>query len=879
MVHLDLKESAQQGMGPHGLVIGATGSGQVGAPAHPGARAGADALARAAEPRAGRLQGRRDVRRPVRAAARVRADHQPRPGAHARRPHAGRALRRAGTSPGAAAARPATSPPSATTRRPGPTERTWRRCRRCWSSSTSSPSCSSARPEFIDLFVAIGRLGRSLGLHLLLASQRLEEGRLRGLESHLSYRVGLRTFSAGRVPRGAGRPGRLRAAGGPRAGLPQAGPVDDAPVPGGLRVRAAAGDRPAARRTPGSPREILPFDDLRGAPARRPTDRSRPRRATGRAGVAARPRRSAAGGPRTARAPGVAAPARPARHARRADGRPHRGPAPGSGLPALARPRRARGPARHRRPPARAAPRPAHGDLGGAGGHVAVVGGPRSGKSTLLRTIVASLSLTHDPAGDPVLRPRLRRRHVRAARPAPARRGRRNAVRARRRTPDPRRGAGRRGPPRGLLPRAGHRLHRDLPVAPRGGPRRRRVRRRLPRRGRLEHAPRRLRRPRGRAAPARHPGAHVRPARGGRDRAAGRTSGPRCATSSAPGWSCDSGDPVDSEVDRRVAALVPSGRPGRGLVPGPLHFLAALPRIDGVRRADTLAEGVEDLVARVRPAGPGRAGPGCGCCPSGSTSTPCAPRPRTCGDGRPAAAARRRREASWRRSVWTRTPNRTCWSSATAGPARAPCCAATSGRSSGRARPSRRSSWSSTTGARCSARCPGSTSSATSRPPPRRSRRSTTWPAACESRLPGPDVTPEQLRDRSWWTGAEVFVVIDDYDLVATQHASPLLALQPLLAQARDTGLHVVVARRSGGASRALVRAGAAVDARPGGPGAAAVGQSRRGTVGRQASGPRPRLRAGDGWSRATGAWRSCRSRGPSPGGETRPVQDRETPL
>src|SRR5690349_6336232 len=48
----------------------------------------------------------------------------------------------------------------------------------------------------IDLFVMIGRLGRSLGLHLLLASQRLDEGRLRGLESHLSYRIALRTFSA-----------------------------------------------------------------------------------------------------------------------------------------------------------------------------------------------------------------------------------------------------------------------------------------------------------------------------------------------------------------------------------------------------------------------------------------------------------------------------------------------------------------------------------------------------------------------------------------------------------------------------------------------------------------------------------------------------------
>src|SRR6185437_14594891 len=52
------------------------------------------------------------------------------------------------------------------------------------------------RPELIDLMVTIGRLGRSLGLHLLLASQRLDEGRLRGLESHLSYRIALRTFSA-----------------------------------------------------------------------------------------------------------------------------------------------------------------------------------------------------------------------------------------------------------------------------------------------------------------------------------------------------------------------------------------------------------------------------------------------------------------------------------------------------------------------------------------------------------------------------------------------------------------------------------------------------------------------------------------------------------
>jgi S-DNA-T family DNA segregation ATPase FtsK/SpoIIIE len=54
----------------------------------------------------------------------------------------------------------------------------------------------SDRPDMADLFVQIGRVGRSLGMHLLMATQRLEEGKLRGLDSHLSYRICLRTFSA-----------------------------------------------------------------------------------------------------------------------------------------------------------------------------------------------------------------------------------------------------------------------------------------------------------------------------------------------------------------------------------------------------------------------------------------------------------------------------------------------------------------------------------------------------------------------------------------------------------------------------------------------------------------------------------------------------------
>jgi S-DNA-T family DNA segregation ATPase FtsK/SpoIIIE len=53
-----------------------------------------------------------------------------------------------------------------------------------------------ARPDLVPTLARVGRLGRSLGVHLLLAAQRLDEGRLRGLESHLRYRLVMRTFSA-----------------------------------------------------------------------------------------------------------------------------------------------------------------------------------------------------------------------------------------------------------------------------------------------------------------------------------------------------------------------------------------------------------------------------------------------------------------------------------------------------------------------------------------------------------------------------------------------------------------------------------------------------------------------------------------------------------
>jgi S-DNA-T family DNA segregation ATPase FtsK/SpoIIIE len=73
-----------------------------------------------------------------------------------------------------------------------------------------------------------------------------------------------------------------------------------------------------------------------------------------------------------------------------------------------------------------------------------------------------------------------------------------------------------------------------------------------------------------------------------------------------------------------------------------------------------------------------------------------------------------------------------------------------------------------------------------------------------EARMPGENVTQQQLRDRSWWSGPEIYLVIDDYDLVAGATGNPLTPLTDYLPHAKDIGLHVIVARRSGGAARAM---------------------------------------------------------------------------
>ena len=52
-------------------------------------------------------------------------------------------------------------------------------------------------PEYGSVFKTIGRLGRSWGIHLLYAAQTLEEqGRTHGLEANVAYKIGLKTLTA-----------------------------------------------------------------------------------------------------------------------------------------------------------------------------------------------------------------------------------------------------------------------------------------------------------------------------------------------------------------------------------------------------------------------------------------------------------------------------------------------------------------------------------------------------------------------------------------------------------------------------------------------------------------------------------------------------------
>jgi S-DNA-T family DNA segregation ATPase FtsK/SpoIIIE len=75
------------------------------------------------------------------------------------------------------------------------------------------------------------------------------------------------------------------------------------------------------------------------------------------------------------------------------------------------------------------------------------------------------------------------------------------------------------------------------------------------------------------------------------------------------------------------------------------------------------------------------------------------------------------------------------------------------------------------------------------------------------ARLPGADIAPGRLERRDWWDGPQLFMLVDDYDLLAMGGSAggPIAPLVQMLGQSPHIGLHLVIARSSSGAMRAMM--------------------------------------------------------------------------
>lgn len=676
----------------------------------------------------------------------------------------------------------------------------------------------SQQPEFADLFVAIGRLGRSLHMHLLLASQRLEEGKLRGLDSHLSYRIGLKTFSANESRTVLGVPDAYHLPASPGAGYLK---CDSAEI---VRFQASYVSGPyeseGARRVAEG---AAPDVDLH---------------------------------PRPFTATPVAQPAfqrqvmpiepEPASEVD-TDAR--------SVLEVLVDRIRGCGPAAHEvwLPPLDVTPTLDHlvptfattdrvpgvstlrapigvvdrpfvqrrdlliADLAGATGNVAVVGGPQSGKSTLLRTLIMSMAVGHSPrqvqfycldfgggtlaglAGLPHVGSVANRLDVDLVRRTVAematlvrRRERRFRELGIESMTEFRRRRGAHGAGSADTG-VGDDAFGDVFLVVDGWPSIRQD---------FETLESQIAAIAGQGLSF---GVHV-------VIATPRWADIRPALKDQLGTRIELrlGDPTDSDVGRAKAMLVPGGRPGRGITREGLHLLAALPRLDGVCRADDLGAAVAAAVDRLTAIRPGPPAPRVRMLPdrlprgellSATADHRIAP----AAGGEPCLAVPIGIDEAELAPVFldlADQPHFLVFGDSASGKTtllRGICAGLMESNTPQQAKlivgDYRRTMLGVVEGDHLAGYAASATTLATM---------ITDLAGILASRMPGPDTTQQQLRERSWWSGPEIYVVVDDYDLVATSSGNPLTPLLDYLAHAKDLGLHLIVARRSGGASRAL---------------------------------------------------------------------------
>jgi ESX secretion system protein EccC len=628
----------------------------------------------------------------------------------------------------------------------------------------------SQHPDFADMFVAIGRLGRSLGMHLLLASQRLDEGRLRGLESHLSYRMCLKTLSASESRTVLGTVDAYQLPNTPGAGFLRSGTGElirfqSAFVSGRLQA-----DAPASASTATAPPSVRLFSTrasgsvtgagaVSGAPARTVLQ-------------AVLDRLSGQGPP----AHQVWLPllgAAPALDTLLRDA----GSAPaGLTVPIGIVDR-----------PFDQCRTPLMVDLSGAQGNVAVVGAPQSGKSTALRTLITALAATHDPGqvqfycldfGGGALASVRTVPHVGAVagRAEPQLVGRMIAELER-------------------VVRTREAIFRDHGVDSIARYRQLRAERRavsdadphgdvflvIDGWATLRHEFDALEEPiTALAVQGLSFGVHV-------VLSASRWAEIRPSLKDQIGTRVELrlGDPADSELDRKRAQQVPRDRPGRGLSREGLHMVIALP-IDGVEMRHRHGESVAPPIPLL---------------PTQVDYDTVVDRAGDELSARILLGLEERRlqpvaidfeqhqhllilgDNECGKTTVLRTLCREIVRTRTA--AQAQLMIVDFRRGLLGAVESEHLGGYAVSPAALGALLPGLLE-------------------LLQRRMPPPEASQAQLRARSWWSGPDIYVAVDDYDLVATPAGNLLTAMLEYLPHAGDLGLHLVVARRSGGAARAL---------------------------------------------------------------------------
>jgi S-DNA-T family DNA segregation ATPase FtsK/SpoIIIE len=658
----------------------------------------------------------------------------------------------------------------------------------------------TSRPDFIELFIAVGRIGRSIGVHLLLASQRLEEGRLRGLESFLSYRIGLRTFNAQES----------------RAVLGVTDAYELPPVPGSgyLKVDTTLFERFKAGFVSGPARRWVDAPVAAPAACRpyRLLDPAPAATGSGAAGKAGGPVPAAAsGGPsvldvvvgRLAEAGDPAhqvwLPPLPAALPLDAvAGPPERNPGLRLRDGAFGRLRVPLGlvdlPAQQRQAPFVV-------DLAGTTGHLAVLGAPQTGKSMLLRTLVTATALTHAPGevafhcvdlGGGALATLAELPHVGTVC------GRLDAERLRRTVHEV----------ADLLDER-ERLFADRRIDSAE------TMRRLWRSGALPELPYAdvflvvdnylaVKQDYEDLADVLTDIAHRGLAYGVHlVVTASRWHDLRPALQTSVGGRIELrlGDPLDSILDRKLAANIRAGQPGRCLTGDRLLAQVALPRVDGRGSVDDVQDALVDLGRAAT-----RSWPGPGVAPvrllparlawpeleraglDGVVGIPLGLGERDLrpigldllGDDTHVLAVG---DQGSGKTSFLRVVVRGCVDRhgddelvfAVIDP--------------------RRSLLGLVPEPYLGAYAPTSQAAA---------GLARSLAEELRRRLPGDGLTPAELRARSWWSGPEIVVLVDDLELLGGDGGSPLAPLLPYLPQARDLGLHVVAARHSGGVGRAL---------------------------------------------------------------------------